>query len=65
MAVWRVLRTVGVTAVNVLLAGTAILVVGGFVVLTLVAYLGRALTRDRAAKDAPEVVIPPARVVNR
>lgn len=49
------------TAVYVLLAGTTILVVGGFLVLALIAYVGRALTRDRARR-AP---VPMAWVVKR
>jgi hypothetical protein len=51
------------TAVYVLLAGAMFAIVVSFLSLTVVAYVGRALTRDRVRN--PRVRIPRARVVNR
>ena len=49
------------TAVYVLLTGMTILIVGLFLSLTLVAYVGRALTRDRTRPSS----VPMAGVVQR
>jgi uncharacterized membrane protein YdjX (TVP38/TMEM64 family) len=51
------------TAVYVLLVGMTIAIVGSFLALTLVAYVGRALTRDRARRV--DAWVPAARVVKR